>query len=260
MKRFQNKTALITGAAQGIGKGIALCLASEGANIVINDRIEEASVRETLEEIRSLGRKALYCRADVSDRAAVAAMFSTAKSHFGQIDVVVSNAAVSIRERVVEAKWENVQTTLETTQFGVFHVCQMAAQQMIDHSPSPRSRGKIIVISSALAEIAYASSAAYNMAKAAINHFAETLAVELAEHRINVNVINPGCVDTPGERAFYSEEQIQETGRRLPWGRNGTPEDVGKAVAYLASDDADYVTGTTLRVDGGYVVARSTVD
>ena len=131
---------------------------------------------------------------------------------------------------------------------------------MIDHSPSPRSRGKIIVISSVLAETAYASSAAYNMAKAAINHFAETLAVELAEHQINVNVINPGCIDTPGERAFYSEEQIQELGRRLPWGRNGTPEDIGNAVAFLASDDADYITGTILRVDGGYVVARSTVD
>ena len=98
------------------------------------------------------------------------------------------------------------------------------------------------------------------MAKAAIDHFAETLAVELVEHRINVNVIHPGWIDTPGERAFYTEEEIQENGKRLPWGRMGTPEDIGKAVAFLAGDDADYVTGSILRVDGGYVVARSTVD
>ena len=94
----------------------------------------------------------------------------------------------------------------------------------------------------------------------AINHFAETLAVEMVEHRVNVNVINPGWIDTPGERLHYTEQELQESGRLLPWGRLGTPEDIGKAVAFLASDDADYITGAILRVDGGYIVARSTVD
>ena len=110
------------------------------------------------------------------------------------------------------------------------------------------------------AEVAAEGAAAYNMAKAAVNHFAETLAVEVMDRRINVNVITPGWIDTPGERAFYTEEELRECGKLLPWGRLGTPEDIGKAVAFLASDDAEYITGTILRVDGGYVVARSTVD
>jgi glucose 1-dehydrogenase len=174
--------------------------------------------------------------------------------------VVVSNAAMSIREPVIDAEWEHVLATLEVTQFGVFHVCQMAAQQMVKQDPHDLSRGKIVIISSVQSEVAATESAAYNMAKAGINQFAMTLAVELCDHRVNVNVITPGWIDTPGERAFYSEEEIQASGRLLPWGRIGTPEDIGKAVAFLASDDADYITGTILRVDGGYVVARSTVD
>jgi glucose 1-dehydrogenase len=260
MKRFEGKTALITGAAQGIGRGIALCLAKEGANIVINDRANVESAEAVVNDIEAMGQDAIFWKADVSDRDAVAAMFAGAKKHFGDIDAVVSNAAYSIREPVVEAKWEHVLSTLEVTQFGVFHVCQMAAQHMIQQELNKTSRGKIVIISSVQSEVPAESSAAYNMAKAAINHFAQTLAVELVEHRINVNVITPGWIDTPGERTFYTEEEIQENGKRLPWGRIGIPEDIGKAVAFLASDDADYITGSTLRVDGGYVVARSTVD
>ncbi len=260
MRRFEGKTALITGAARGIGRGIALCLAAEGANVVVNDRDHAELAAEVVDEIRAMGQEAIFWQADVSDREAVAAMFAGVVERFGRIDVVVSNAAMSIREPVVEAKWEHVLATLEVTQFGVFHVCQMAAQQMVKQEPNTLSRGKIVIISSVQSEVAAAESAAYNMAKAAINQFAMTLAVEVVDKRINVNVITPGWIDTPGERAFYSEEEIQASGRLLPWGRIGTPEDIGKAVAFLASDDADYITGTILRVDGGYVVARSTVD
>ena len=167
--------------------------------------------------------------------------------------MAVANAAVSIREPVVEAKWENMMRTFEVTQFGVFHTCQLAAQQMLKQPQTGRSRGKIVVISSIHEEIAFPTSGAYNMSKAAINHLARTMAAELAGNRINVNVINPGWIDTPGERQYFSEEEIAEGGRRIPWGRMGLPEDIGKAAAYLASDDADYVTGTILRVDGGFV-------
>ena len=96
--------------------------------------------------------------------------------------------------------------------------------------------------------------AADNMAKAAINHLGRTMAAELAPYRINVNMVNPGWIDTPGERRFATEEQLREGGKRIPWGRLGTPEDVGKAVAFLVSDDADYITGATLRVDGGFLL------
>ncbi len=260
MKRLEGKIALVTGAAQGIGHGIAQALAEEGATVVVNDRAHAEAAAEVVASLQALGQDALFWPADVADRAAVAAMFAGVVGQFGRIDIVVSNAAYSVREPVVEADWAGVLSTLEVTQFGVFHVCQMAAQQMVKQAPNPRSRGKIVVISSVQAEVAAARCAAYNMAKAAINQFAMTLAVELAEQRINVNVIAPGWIDTPGERAFYSEAELQANGRLLPWGRIGTPDDIGKAAAFLASDDADYITGSVLRVDGGYVVARSTVD
>ena len=260
MKRFAGKTALITGAAQGIGRGIALRLAEEGANIVVNDRANLEAAEEAVREAASFGQEAMFWQADVSDRQAVAAMYAGVVERFGGVDIVVSNAALNIRETVIEAKWEHVLSTLEVTQFGVFHICQMAAQQMVKQQPNPISRGKIVIISSVQAEVAAEESAAYNMAKAAINHFARTLAVEVVGHRINVNVVLPGWIDTPGEREFYTEQELQESGRQLPWGRLGTPDDIAKAVAFLVSDDADYITGTELRVDGGYVVARSTVD
>ncbi len=253
MRRFEGKTALVTGASLGIGRGIALCLAEEGANVVVNYRTSEAEAKSAAEEIRGMGSEALVWQADVSDRGAIAAMIEGAVERFGRLDVAVANAAVSIREPVVEAKWENVMRTFEVTQFGVFHTCQLAAQQMLKQPLTGRSRGKIVIISSVHEEIAFPSSGAYNMSKAAINHLGRTMAAELAGDRINVNVINPGWIDTPGERSFYSEEEIAEGGKRIPWGRIGVPEDIGKAAAYLASDDADYATGSILRVDGGFV-------
>ena len=263
-KRFEGKTALITGAARGIGRGIALCLAEEGANIVVNDWTDAGSGAESaasvIDEIKAMGREAVFQQADVSDREAVAAMFAETVARFGRLDVVVSNAAYSIREPVIEAQWPHVLSTLEVTQFGVFHICQMAAQQMVKQELKAGSRGKIVVISSVQSEVPSEGCASYNMAKAAINHLAQTLAVEMTAHRVNVNVINPGWTDTPGERAFYTEEELRENGKLLPWGRIGTPRDIGNAVAFLASDDAEYITGSILRVDGGYVVARSTVD
>lgn len=253
MQRFQDKIALVTGASLGIGRGIALCLAQEGASVVVNYRSHPDQAEEVAQEVRQLGGEALVWQADVSDRGAVAGMIDATVAHFGRLDVMVANAAMSIREPVVEAQWETVLRTLEVTQFGVFHACQLAAQQMVKQPLTGRSRGKIVIISSIHEEIAFPNSGAYNMAKAAINHLGRTMAVELAKQRINVNVVNPGWIDTPGERKFYSEAELAEAGKRIPWGRIGVPEDIGKAVAYLASDDADYATGTILRVDGGFV-------
>lgn len=257
MRRFEKKVVLVTGASLGIGRGIARCLAQEGADVVVNYRSHRAEAESAVKEIEALGGRALAWQADVSDRDAVASMITGAVSHFGKLDVVVANAAVTVREPVVEARWENVERTIQVSQFGVFHTCQLAAQQMLKQPLAGRSRGKIVVISSIHEEMAPVTSAAYNMAKAAINHLARTMAAELAAARINVNVVNPGWIDTPGERKFYSEAELAEAGKRVPWGRIGVPEDIGKAVAYLASDDADYVTGTVLRVDGGFMVGLS---
>jgi len=260
MQRFDGKTALITGASRGIGRGIALCLAAEGADVVVNYRTHPDEAQSVADEIVDMGRQAMIWQADVADRSALEGMFAGAVERFGRLDVVVANAAYSVREPVLEAAWENVRRTIDVTQLGVFHTCQLAAQQMVKQPLAGCSRGKIVIISSVHEEMAFALSAAYNMSKAAINHLARTMAIELAPHRINVNVVNPGWIDTPGERSYFSEEQIREGGKRIPWGRIGIPEDIGKAVAYLASDDADYATGSVLRVDGGLMVGLSLPD
>jgi glucose 1-dehydrogenase len=253
MGRFDAKVALITGASRGIGRGIALRLASEGADVVINYRSHRDEAQELADQIAELGRRALLCQADVADRAAIVRIFERTIEQFGRIDIAVANAAMSVREPVIEAQWQHVLRTIEVSQFGVFHTCQIAAQHMVRQGGG----GKIIVISSVHEEIAVPNSAAYNMAKAAINHLCRTMAAELAAQHINVNVINPGWIDTPGERVFASEQELQAGGRRIPWGRLGTPADIAGAVAFLASDDADYVTGAMLRVDGGYKLGLS---
>ena len=254
MKRFAGKVALITGSSQGIGRGIALSLAEEGADIVVNYRSNLEEAQATADQVSALGQRALICKADAADRASLEQLFLAAVESFGRIDVVVANAAYSVRESFVEAKWENVLRTLEVSQFGVFHTCQLAAQHMVTQELTGLSRGQIVIISSILAEVAPAQNAAYTMAKAAINHLGSTMAAELAGQKINVNMINPGWIDTPGERHYNSEEDLRQGGKRIPWQRLGQPEDIGKAVAYFASDDADYVTGATLRIDGGFLL------
>ena len=138
---------------------------------------------------------------------------------------------------------------MEVTQFGVFHPCEMAAKQMVKQVREGRKGGKII-ISSLHQEVAFRDSACYNMAKAAVNHLGLTLAAELACYHIPVNVVNPGWIDTPGERAGYGDSAVDEGGKYIPWGRLSQPDDIARAVAFLASDDADYVTGATLLADG----------
>jgi glucose 1-dehydrogenase len=253
-QRLREKVALVTGASRGIGRGIALCLAAEGADVVVNYHTHAQEAQVVVDVVTQLGQRAWACRADVSDRGAVAQMMSDAVAHFGHLDIAVANAAISIREPVIEADWDHVQRVVQVSQFGVFHTCQLAAQQMVRQAAGGRSGGKIVIISSILEELPAAGSAAYNMAKAAINHLGRTMASELARYQINVNCVNPGWIDTPGERRFASEEELQAAGARIPWGRLGTPEDIGKAVAFLASDEADYVTGATLRVDGGMLL------
>lgn len=254
MGRFSGKVALVTGAARGIGRGVALALAADGADVVVNDVAHRDEAEAVAAEIVEMGRQALVWMADVADRTAVSTMIAATVNHFGQLDIAVANAAVSVRELVVDAKWENVRRTIEVAQFGVFHTCQMAAQQMVEQELNGRSRGKIVMIGSVHQELAVPRSAAYNMAKAAINHLGRTMAAELAEHRINVNVVNPGWIETPGELAYFTPEDIAQAGKRVPWGRIGQPEDIAQAVAFLASDAADYVTGAALRVDGGFVL------
>lgn len=245
MGKLEGRVALVTGAAQGIGRAVALRFAEEGAAVGLNDIAVQ--VYDVRREMREGGSNVHAYLADVSDREAADRTIGHCVTELGDLDIVIANAAVSVRAPVVEAAWPDVLRTIEVTQFGVYHTCRAAAQQMILQGHG----GKIVIIGSVLSEIPFPNSSAYNMAKAAVTHFGRTLADELAEHRINVNVVSPGYIDTPGERKFATQEHLDMVARNLPWRRLGSPWDVAAAVAYLASDDADYVTGSVLVVDGG---------
>jgi glucose 1-dehydrogenase len=255
MERLKNKVALVTGASRGIGRGIALCLAEEGADVLINFRTQRQEAEEVALLVGQLGRKAVIWQSDVADRKGQQRMFEAAVAEFGSIDIVVANAGINTPGSVVDLAWEDAFRVFDVTMFGVFHTCQFAARQMVAQNKTGREGGKIIIISSIHEEMAVPSSAPYNMCKAAVNHLARTLALELAPYHINVNSINPGRIDTPSTRSFFEDEaDMHRADRHIPWGRVGTAEEIGKATAYLASSDADYITGTNLRIDGGFAI------
>jgi glucose 1-dehydrogenase len=166
----------------------------------------------------------------------------------GRIDILVSNPAYSQRCSFLTYEPELFERTLHGTLTAGFHMSQLVARQLVAQGGG----GKIVFISSVQAELPIAGSVAYNAAKAGLNHMSATIATELAQHRINVNVIEPGWIDTPNERHTFSADTIAEEGAKLPWGRLGTPTDIGRAAAFLCSNDADYITGTVLVVDGGF--------
>ena len=245
--RLAGKTALVTGAARGIGQGCALELARAGADVAINDRERNEQAEAVVAEIAALGRRAVLVEGDVFRRPSCESVVERAIAELGRIDIFVSNPAYSRRADFLEYDPDDFAKVIEGTLIGGFHMSQLVARHMVARGGG----GKIVFISSCHVKTPYARSVAYNAAKAGLNNMAFTIATELYPHRINVNVIEPGWIDTPGEHEAFGSEAIARAGATLPWGRMGTPEDIGKAAAFLASDDADYITGTALAVDGG---------
>jgi glucose 1-dehydrogenase len=246
------KVALVTGANRGIGRGCALELARAGADVAVNYRSHAEEAGEVAAAVRALGRRAIVIQADVSDRAADEAMVERTAAELGRLDILVANAALSIRKPFLELSESDAVATFATTFWGAFHCAQFAAREMVRRGEG----GAIVFIGSVHAVLPMRNSVPYNAAKAALNHMARTIASELAGARIRVNVVEPGWTDTPGERGFATEEQLREGAAHLPLARLGTSEEIGKAVAYLASDDAAYITGTVLRIDGGYTLLQ----
>jgi len=244
---ISGSSVLITGASRGIGRGCALELAQRGAHVAINYRSHEQEAQDVAAEVEAAGGKALLIQADVSDQSAVEDMVQRTVAEFGRLDLFVSNAAYSDRELMVDADMDGFRRTIDVSMWGAFYGVRAAAQQMIRQ----QAPGAMAIVSSPHAVMAIPTSMAYNMAKAAIDHMGRTAAIELAPHRIRVNMIHPGWIDTPGERKFFTEEQIAEGAAKLPYGRMGRIDEIGKAVAYVLSDAADYMTGSTLTLDGG---------
>jgi len=250
--RFAGRTYIITGASRGIGRSLALTLGKEHANVGINFRSHSDEAQAVADEITQAGGKALLLQADVASQPAVEEMVAKTIATFGKLDGYVSNAAYSDRQLMIEADMEGFRRTIDVSMWGAFYGLRAAAQQMVKQGVDTLGHGgSIVIVSSPHAVIPIPTAMAYNMAKAAIDHMARTAAIELASHRVRVNVMHPGWIDTPGERKFFSDEQLAQGAQGLPWKRLGTPEEIAKALAYMLSDDADYMTGSTFLLDGG---------
>ncbi|HVW02654.1 MAG TPA: SDR family oxidoreductase, partial [Planctomycetaceae bacterium] len=163
------------------------------------------------------------------------------------LDHFVSNAAYSDRQLMIDADMAGFRRTIDVSMWGAFYGLRASAQQMVKQGQG----GSIVIVSSPHGQLAIPTSMAYNMAKAAIDHMARTAAIELISYKIRVNIVYPGWIDTPGERKFFTEEQMQVGGQKLPWGRLGRPEEIAKGIAYALSDEAEYMTGSILTLDGG---------
>ena len=238
---------MVTGAGAGIGRGCALELAACGARIVVNDKPGAGSAARVADEARRLGVESLAVEADVFELAGAEQLVSTVLEQWQRIDILVSCPASSIRKPFVEYDSNEFLHTVNATFLSHANLARLVARHMVARGGG----GKILFISSIRSFLPFARSAAYNAAKAALNQMAFTMANVLAGHRLNVNVIEPGWIDTAGERLFASDAELQAVAPTLPWGRLGTADDIGKAAAFLVSDEADYITGASLRVDGG---------
>jgi glucose 1-dehydrogenase len=244
---LSGKVALVTGASAGIGRAAAKAMAEAGADVAINYLTLPESAEELAREVRALGRKAMLCQVDVSDQAAVEEMVRRVAGELGRLDILVSNAVYSDRELFHTANMAGFRRTIDVTMWGAFYGLRASVNQMIKQGQG----GAVVIVSSPQAHIAVPGSMAYNMAKAAIDQMARTAATELFSHRIRVNIMYPGWTDTPGERKFFKEDVLDRAGKSLPWGRMARPEEIARGILFLVDPASDYVTGSTLSVDGG---------
>lgn len=241
---LQNKVAIVTGSGQGIGLGIALVLAKEGCHVVVSDLNPETAKKASV-EIQKLGVKSISVACDVSKKTEVEHLIDSTIKEFGHIDILVNNAGIYPYKPFLEMTENDWDRVLDVNLKSVFLCSQSAAKVM-------KPGSKIVSISSIASIVGFPNLTHYCASKGGINGFTRALALELAPKKINVNVVAPGATETPG--ASMNEETKKATLPLIPAGRIGTPIDIGRAVAFLASDYSDYITGQVLPVDGGWTI------
>ncbi len=242
------KTAVVTGGSRGIGRAIAAALAAEGANIAVVYAGNTAAAEETVSLIEKQGGTAVAMQCDVSDAAAVGEMVDAVKQRFGAVDILINNAGITKDSLLMRMKEDDWQAVLDTNLSGVFHCTKAVAKLMMK-----QRSGVIINISSVVGETGNAGQANYAAAKAGIIGFTKSVAKELASRGIRVNAVAPGYIATD-MTAVLSDAVVQNMVSSIPLGRVAQPEEVAKAVVFLASDNASYITGQVLNVDGGMVM------
>lgn len=241
----ENKVALVTGASRGIGRAIAIKLAESGYDVAVNYNSNEAEAEKVADKIRSYGRRAMIIKANAGDRGDVNAMFRSVVKELGHIDVLVNNAGVVDDAFLLMLSPDSLDRSLNINVKGYFYCAQAATLKMFK-----AKKGVIINISSVSSMMALPGQSVYAATKGAINSMTATLARELAPYGIRVNAIAPGFIATDMV-ANLPEDKIQEYLTQIPLGRLGKVEEVAELAAFLASDEASYITGQTLVIDGG---------
>jgi len=252
MFSLEGKKALVTGGSRGIGKGIALALATQGADVAINYRANLQEAEKVVEEIKQMGRDAFSVQADVSQKDQVVKMFAQVKEKWGKLDILVNNAGIlqfAPFEQLTEEQWDQVTAVNLKGQF----LCSQEAVKLMGQG------AKIINIASIASGgvgIGFSQIAHYTASKGGVVALTENMALELGGKGINVNAVAPGVIETDMTKGMLSDEKSKAGLMvRIPKKRIGKPEDIGAAVAFLASDEADYITGVVLYVDGGWLAS-----
>jgi 3-oxoacyl-[acyl-carrier protein] reductase len=245
-KKLSGKIALVTGSSRGIGRAIAQRLSREGAAVAINYVSSSDKADEVVAAITSDGGTAIAIQADVSGIEGVRQLFEQTLEHFGRLDILVNNAGIRITRTVADTAEDEFDRLFAINVKGPFFTCQQAARRISDG-------GRIINISSAVTRMMLPGYAVYAASKAAVDQFTRVLAKEIGERQVTVNAVCPGPVDTELLREGKTEEQLQMMAQMAAFNRLGKVEDIADVVAFLAGDDARWITGQTIHVNGGYI-------
>lgn len=246
---LEDKIAIVTGGAQGIGRGIALMLAESGAKVAVVDISDK--IDEVAKAIEDLGSSGLALKCNVADHEEVRKVSEKVLEKYGRVDILVNNAGIYPFKPFVEMTEEDWDKVMNVNVKGIFNFTKAVLPKMVE-----RNYGKIVNLSSVAGEeLGYANLVHYSASKSAILGFTRSLALEVAKHGINVNSICPGAIETPGATGEISKELYEQTKNSIPLGRWGKPEDIANTVVFLVSEYGSYITGQCIVVDGGLTIA-----
>lgn len=246
MNRLTGKIAIVTGASRGIGRAIAIALAKEGASIIINYSKDEEGATETETQIKNIGGMALKIKKDISSYKETSELVLETINAFGKIDILINNAGVSKIGLFMDGSKDDIDKIINTNLLGMLYLTKNAIPYMINRVTS------IVNISSIWGEVGASCEVLYSTSKGAINLFTKSLAKEMAPSKVRVNGIAPGVIDTSMNSFLNTEEKLAII-NDIPMERLGYPEEIGKVVVFLCSEESSYITGEIIKVDGGYI-------